>query len=141
MTLRFARVAFGVSSSPFLLNATLKHHIEGFAESYPRLVETLLRSFYVDDVICGAADEDEAYQLYAQAKDVLNLISGNSSRIQVTCKEESTIMRYTVITERLMRHTRNLPLDQPRAFVQENRRFLVCGGMSPLITLCTTSVT
>ena len=47
---RFCRVVFGVNASPCLLNATLKHHISQY-EAYPGLVENLLNSFYVDDLV------------------------------------------------------------------------------------------
>lgn len=70
-TLRFARVVFGVSSSPFLLNATIKHHLEQFSSSHNSLVQNLLRSTYVDDIVTGASSEDLAYGLYVQATDVL----------------------------------------------------------------------
>ena len=37
----FMRVVFGVSSSPFLLNTTIKHHMESFTSSHPKLVKDL----------------------------------------------------------------------------------------------------
>ena len=69
--LRFTRVVFGVSSSPFLLNATLKHHIESYRSSHPELVCQLLQSIYVDDMISGAQQEEDAYQLYLGSKEIL----------------------------------------------------------------------
>ena len=71
VVLRFARVVFGVSSSPFLLNATLKCHMEKFASSHPELVRQLLQSIYVDDIVFGANSEDHAYDLYKESKDIL----------------------------------------------------------------------
>ena len=69
--LRFARVVFGVSSSPFLLNATIRHHLEKRSSSQPELVKTLTWSTYVDDIVCGAEDDDEVYKLYTESKDIL----------------------------------------------------------------------
>ena len=77
ISLRFARVVFGVSSSLFLLNATIKHHVEKFSSSHPELVKELLRSIYVDDVIFGASDEDSAYELYTNSKSILKQASFN----------------------------------------------------------------
>jgi hypothetical protein len=68
MELRFTRVTFGLSSSPFLLNATLKYHISAYQKEDPEFVERLLQSLYVDDIATGDEDEEETYQLYIKMK-------------------------------------------------------------------------
>ena len=69
VVLRFTRVMFGVSVSPFLLNATLKHHIEKYRKEDPSFVDTFTRSLYVDDLTYGANDDDDkAYKLYSKSK-------------------------------------------------------------------------
>ena len=66
----FTRVMFGVSSSPFLLNATVKYHLERFLNSNAATVKRLLQSTYVDDIISGADSDEEAFELYTQAKEI-----------------------------------------------------------------------
>ncbi len=68
---RFTRVVFGVSSSPFLLNATIDHHLKLFSSTKSELVRLLLQSIYVDDVVAGARDVDAALQLYRDSKGIL----------------------------------------------------------------------
>jgi hypothetical protein len=65
---RFCRVVFGVNASPFLLNATLKHHIEKFAETDPIFVQKMKDGFYVDDLVSGGRATDEVKDLYGKAK-------------------------------------------------------------------------
>ena len=67
----FARVPFGVNSSPFLLNGTLKYHIEKYQLEDPKLVDDLLNSFYVDDLSTGADNINEAFLLYKKSKNYL----------------------------------------------------------------------
>ena len=71
MELRFARVVFGVSSSPFLLNATLRHHLEKYEATQPDLIKKLLRSMYVDDLASGAEDEEQAFEMFTLSKEIL----------------------------------------------------------------------
>jgi hypothetical protein len=70
--LRFTRVVFGVTSSPFLLNATIRYHLEQFRESHDALIYKLLRSFYVDDLVTGASTEEEAFGLFSDAKTLMS---------------------------------------------------------------------
>ncbi|XP_065650968.1 uncharacterized protein LOC136079173 [Hydra vulgaris] len=50
---RFLRVVFGLTSSPFLLNATLKHHLNKYLKNDKIFIERLIDNLYVDDIASG----------------------------------------------------------------------------------------
>ena len=58
----FTRVIFGVSVNPFLVNATIDHHMKKLESTYPDFVSKFHRSVYVDDIVTGAADVEGAYK-------------------------------------------------------------------------------
>ena len=68
---RFNRVNFGVSSSPFLLAATIRHHIEKYKNDFPDTVQLLDKCFYVDDLISGGNSIEEALQVTRSAKQIM----------------------------------------------------------------------
>lgn len=68
VVLRFTRVVFGVNSSPFLLNATIDHHMRRYQEIDPVFVDKFLSSIYVDDVSLGSSDVESTYELYLKSK-------------------------------------------------------------------------
>ena len=85
--------------SPFLLNATVSHHIQQYQQEDPEFVKSFLHSIYVDDVSFGAPDEQQAYQLFVKAKTRLaqagfNLrkfvSNSHSLQNQVDSQEEDT---------------------------------------------------
>ena len=83
---RFTRVVFGVSSSPFLLNATVRYHLESFRGTNETVVERLLKSTYVDDIISGADTIDEAFELYTQAKEIFRKGGFNLRKFLTNCQ-------------------------------------------------------
>ncbi|XP_035230524.1 uncharacterized protein LOC118202452 [Stegodyphus dumicola] len=68
---RFKRVLFGVNSSPFLLAATIKLHIQKYRNVYPDTFQILDTCMYVDDLVTGADDVSEALKTSREAKEIM----------------------------------------------------------------------
>ena len=67
---RFARGLFGLTSSPFLLSATVRYHKSQYKEVYPRtdLIQKFLRDSYVDDSTTSFHDLETATEFYNKIK-------------------------------------------------------------------------
>ncbi|GFV20657.1 integrase catalytic domain-containing protein [Trichonephila clavipes] len=74
---RFNRVKFGGCSRTFLLAATIRHHIEKYKHEFPDTVELLDRNFYVDDLISGGNEFEEALQTSRRAKNIMEAAGMN----------------------------------------------------------------
>ena len=64
-------MVFSISSSLFLLNATINHHIESYRDIDPFFFDKFLSSIYGDDVSLGSPDVESIFQLYQKSKERL----------------------------------------------------------------------
>ncbi|KAG1672966.1 snRNA-activating protein complex subunit 3 [Nymphon striatum] len=67
--MKFVRVTFGINCSPFLLSATIRHHLSRFPPSF--VINELSENLYVDDFLSGADSKFEAQELFSQANQVM----------------------------------------------------------------------
>ncbi|GFT41951.1 reverse transcriptase domain-containing protein [Nephila pilipes] len=81
---------FGVNVSPFLLSATIKHHIEKYREQYPAATELLDTCLYVDDVISGADDISEALKI---SKDADTIMKDASMKLRKWNSNDQALMK------------------------------------------------
>ncbi|GFX67809.1 uncharacterized protein TNCV_1565101 [Trichonephila clavipes] len=65
------RVLFGVKSSPFLLAATIKHHLKKYVDIFPDTLNHLNQSLYVDDFLCGNVGVQAALTTCIESKQIL----------------------------------------------------------------------
>ncbi|GBN88371.1 hypothetical protein AVEN_242099-1 [Araneus ventricosus] len=69
--LNFTRVLFGLTPSPYLLAATLKYHFEKNIDLFPETCESLLKSFWVDDLVGGADYVEQALKTTTESVKIL----------------------------------------------------------------------
>jgi len=65
---RFARLVFGLTPSPAILNGTIQSHLTRFLLTEPNMSRLLADGFYVDDFTGGAGSDEEGFQIYERAK-------------------------------------------------------------------------
>ena len=70
---KYNTVVFGVNSSPFILNAVLRHHIESFASHDPEFTSKVVQSFYVDDLVSGGQNTEETFGVYKKVEERLQV--------------------------------------------------------------------
>ena len=68
---RFLRVVFGVTSSPFLFNATIRHDLSKYLDNEEENVERVGEHLYVDDLVSGCNERSEGKTLYDKSKAIM----------------------------------------------------------------------
>ena len=66
-TYRFCRLPFGIIASPFLLTATIDHHLQTVGTS---MAENIRQNIYVDNVVTGTNSVHEALGFYSESKKI-----------------------------------------------------------------------
>ena len=87
------RVVFGVTASPFLLQATIRKHLQQYEESDPDLVAVLRRDLYCDDLITSVHSAHEGEELKRRSVEIfsharMNLRHWTTSRSEAEVEPE-----------------------------------------------------
>ena len=100
--MRFTRVPFGNTASPFLLCATIKHHLSLNPPSTART--ELEENLYMDDWLSGCDSEKEAKEMFRQARDLMKGAgmelakwSSNNSKVSKEIGDKTVIESHKVL--------------------------------------------
>ena len=82
--LRFSKVPFGIISSPFLLSATVRHHLETIDDPIAQIVKN---NSYVDNILIGVESTKEAWEAYTRLKNIFKTAEMNLREFISNCSE------------------------------------------------------
>ena len=69
---RFLRLVFGLTSSPFVLNGTIRHHLSKFLDIDEKFVERFLPDLYVDDTTTGCKTVEDGIEFYNKSISIMS---------------------------------------------------------------------
>ena len=122
-TYRFRRVPFGIISSPFLLNATIKHHIQAADSPF---AEEILSNTYVDNLVTGQASVEAALEFFSGVKNLFQSANmtlrewgSNSTEVLTRIPSEDRISEDTAKVLGLSWDTKQDVLSYPHQMKEE----------------------
>ena len=113
--LRFTRALFGLVQSPFFLGGTLQQHLESQRGKYPKEVDEILQSLYVDDVITGGETVPEVRTLKETAVAVFGESPVQATQVAFQCtRVGSELSNKMTATKVMPRNNSELNLEKQR---------------------------
>ena len=101
LTYRFQAVLFGATSSPFILNVVLRHHLQQYQTN---VAEDIKHNLYVDNIISGCSSEEaatqyhqQAWQIMKEAKFNLRSWASNSPVLNSLATQDATVNTNTTV--------------------------------------------
>ena len=108
---RFTRAVFGVSSSPFLLNASIKFHLKQYQNE---IAKKVAKSLYVDDLTTGSKNEEEGWHLYEKSNKMLKeggfelrKWESNSTKLSTKINSAEKTQNEPVTNQKILEDTRS----------------------------------
>ena len=87
-TFRFKVVLFGATSSPFMLHATLYHHLQNINSP---IAADMLSNIYVDNIISGCHTSQQAIQYYKEARHIMTQANFNLRAWASNCHQVQSL--------------------------------------------------
>lgn len=94
---RHTRVVFGISSSPFLLAATIKHHLENVPEEQREFAQVLCQNFYVDNCLTSVRDLHEYEDFKNQATEIMREAQMELREWECSCDDATSDLNVSTV--------------------------------------------
>ncbi|CAH2095423.1 unnamed protein product [Euphydryas editha] len=146
LTYQHCRVVFGLTCSPFLLSATILHHLENVSSEDIKIAQHLQNSFYVDNCVTSLDTGAEVRDFITKAKLIMkrakfDLRQWVTAPLQINETSDKNIsvlgLVWDTCSDELYCNTNSLPeLKETKAITKRNLLSLTQRIFDPIGILC-----